>query len=520
MAPVFGDREIGGGSFERGGFDPVGENVECIATGPRRAILFKKGYTSMGNKAITESRPTKRLTRKQRKDLGRKIWSDRPGLEVVHPDAAGIDIGSREHYVAVGPDRDTEPVRVFGCFTAELRRMAEWLKQCGVRTVVMQSTGVYWIPVFDVLEEAGLDVWLANAQQTKNLPGKKSDVQESQWLLKLHTYGLLGKSFRPPAEIRALRSCWRERSEYVQQAAACIQRIQKALTEMNVQLATVVKDLSGVTGMKILRSIVAGERDGARLAEFRDPRIKASKQQIAQSLEGTWRPEQLAILKRQLEDWDHLQRQMAACDRDLQAMMQRLPTAEAKACPPPETANASQEKKRKNEPRFDLRGEWKRVAGVDLTRIDGIKVSTVQTVFSEAGLDMNKWPTEHHFTSWVGLCPAHEISGGKVLKRKSRKVVSRLATALRVAAITLRESDSYLGAQFRRLRTRLGAPKAITAMAAKLARLIYRMLRFGQEYVDKGESHYNEKYREQQIRLLKKKARQHGFHLVPASAST
>lgn len=246
--------------------------------------------------------------------------------------------------------------------------------------------------------------------------------------------------------------------------------MQKALTEMNVQLAPVVKDLSGVTGMKILRSIVAGERDGVRLAEFRDPRIKASKQQLAQSLEGTWRPEQLAILKRQLEDWDHLQKQMAACDKDLQAMMKQLPAAEAKRCPPPKMAAASQKrKKRKNESKFDMAGEWKRVAGVDLTRIDGIKVNTVQTVFSEAGLDMSKWPTEHHFTSWIGLCPAHEISEGKVLKRKSRKVVARLATALRLAAITLRESDSYLGAQFRRLRTRLGAPKAITAMAAKLA---------------------------------------------------
>lgn len=480
----------------------------------------------VGSKANIKSKPAKGLTRKQRKDLGRKIWSDRPGLEVVHRDAAGIDIGSREHYVAVGPDRDQEPVRVFGCFTTELRRMAEWLKRCGIRTVVMQSTGVYWIPVFDVLEEAGFDVWLVNAQQTRNLPGRKSDVQESQWLLKLHTYGLLGKSFRPTAEMRALRCCWRERNEYVQQAGACIQRMQKALTEMNIQLATVVKDLGGVTGMKILRSIVAGERDGARLAEFRDPRIKASKEEIAKSLEGTWRAEQLAMLKRQLEDWDHLQKQMAACDKDLRAMMQRLPAAAANARPAAAKREQKQKPKRRrggksrNDPNFDLAGEWKRVAGVDLTRIDGIKVSTVQTVFSEAGLDMTQWPTEHHFASWIGLCPAHEISGGKVLKRKSRKVVSRLATAFRLAASTLRESDSYLGAQFRRLRTRLGAPKAITAMAGKLARLVYRMLRYGQEYVDRGEAYYNEKYREQQIRLLQKKARQHGFQLIPASIST
>jgi transposase len=477
------------------------------------------------NRANTALKPAKRLTRKQRKDLGRKIWSEHPGLEVVHRDAAGIDIGGREHYVAVGPDRDKQPVRVFGCFTSELRRMAEWLKQCGIRTIVMQSTGVYWIPVFDVLEEAGFDVWLVNAQQTKNLPGRKSDVQESQWLLKLHTYGLLGKSFRPTAEIRAVRSCWRERNEYVEQAGACIQRIQKALTEMNIQLATVVKDLGGVTGMKILRAIVAGERDGAKLAEFRDPRIKASQEDIAKSLEGTWRPEQLAILKRQLEDWDHLQGQMAACDKDLQAMMKRLPAAEVQSRPvvPAATTGTKKKKRRggksRNEPTFDLAEEWKRVAGVDLTRIDGIKAGTVQTVFSEAGLDMRKWPTEHHFASWIGLCPAHEISGGKVLRRRSRKVVSRLATAFRLAASTLRESDSYLGAQFRRLRTRLGAPKAITAMAGKLARLVYRMLRYGQEYVDRGEAYYNEKYRDQQIQLLKKKALQHGFQLIPAAAS-
>ena len=225
----------------------------------------------MASKATAESEKSKRLTRKQRKDLGRRIWSEKRGLDVAHRDAAGIDIGSREHYVAVGPDRDAEPVRVIGCFTTDLHRMAEWLKQCGVKTVVMQSTGVYWIPVYDVLEQYGFEVWLVNAKETKNLPGRKSDVQESQWLLKLHTYGLLRKSLRPTPEIRGLRTCWRERSEYVQQAGACIQRMQKALTEMNVQVATVLSDLSGVTGMSILRSIVAGEGDGMRLAQFRDP---------------------------------------------------------------------------------------------------------------------------------------------------------------------------------------------------------------------------------------------------------
>lgn len=474
----------------------------------------------MASEAHPELSKCQRLTRKERKELGRQIWSGSPGLEVVHRDAAGIDIGSREHYVAVGPDRDSQPVRNFGCFTTDLHRLAAWLTQCGVKTVVMQSTGVYWIPVYDVLEQSGFDVWLVNARETRNLPGRKSDVQESQWLLKLHTYGLLRKSFRPTAEIRAIRTCWRERAEYVEQAGICIQRMQKALTEMNVQLATVLSDLSGVTGMKIIRAIVAGERDGNKLADFRDPNVKASKETIAKSLEGTWQPEQLAILRRQLADWDHVQMQMAACDQDLAARMKELPTAEVEPeQPEPPAAGKTGKRKRKksskNQPNFDLAAELKRVAGVDLTRIDGIREMTVQTIVSEAGLDMSPWPSEHHFVSWLGLAPRNDISGGKVLKKRTRKVVSRLAMALRMAASTLRESDSYLGAQFRRLRSRLGPPKAITAMAAKQARLVYRMLKYGQEYVDRGTAQYEEKYRQQKIKLITKQAAQHGFALVP-----
>jgi transposase len=418
-------------------------------------------------------------------------------------------------------DRAAQPVRVFECFTTDLHRLAEWLKECRVKTVVMQSTGVYWIPVYDVLEQYGFDVWLVNARDTRNLPGRKSDVQESQWLLKLHTYGLLRKSFRPTPEIRALRTCWRERAEYVQHAGVCIQRMQKALTEMNLQLTTVLSDLSGVTGMNIIRSIVGGERDGMRLAEFREPGVKASKETIAKSLEGTWLPEQLAILKRQLADWEHVQKQMGACDLDLQALMREMPASEAESTPaPPDTTTGKgkgrrkKKKASKNEPNFDLAGELTRVSGVDLTRIDGIKTMTVQTIITEAGLDMSKWETEDHFVSWIGFSPRNEISGGKVLKKKTRKVKSRLATALRMAASTLRESDSYLGAQFRRFRARLGDPKAITAMGAKLARLVYRMLKYGQEYVDKGTALYEEKYRQQQVRLLAKKAAQHGYTLV------
>ena len=326
-------------------------------------------------------------TRKQRKQLARRLWSENPGLEVVHRDAAGIDVGSRQHYVAVGPDRDAQPVQVFGCYTTELERMAKFLRHCRIQTVVMQSTGVYWIPLYDVLEQAGFEVWLVNARETKNLPGRKSDVQESQWLLKLHTYGLLRKSFRPPAQIRALRSCWRERAEYVQQAGACIQRMQKALTEMNVQLATVLTDLSGTTGMGILRAIAAGERDGHKLAQLRDPRVQADAETMAQSLQGTWRPEQLAILKRQLSDWEHVQRQIAACDEDLQNLLKALPEAAAPAAPaapsgPRRRGRKKRGKSSRNEPSFDLCAELKRVTGVDLTRIDGVKALTVQTVIT------------------------------------------------------------------------------------------------------------------------------------------
>jgi len=371
-------------------------------------------------------------TRKERKLLARQIWSDKPGLEVVHKDAAGIDVGSKEHYAAVPPNRDPQPVRCFGCFTSDLHRLADWLIQCGIKTVVLQSTGVYWIPVYDVLEQRGLEVWLVNARETKNLPGR---------------------------------------------------------------------------------------------AEFRDKAVKASKETIAKSLEGTWLPEQLAILKRQLADFDHVHAQMAQCDRDLEAMLKQMPSADrVPQAVPPATVLPGRTKKRKgtrkqpsaNHPKFNLEKELARMTGVNLTRIDGVYTMTIQTVISEAGLDMSKWETEHHFVSWIGLAPRNEISGGKVLKKKTRKVKSRLATALRMAASTLLKSDSYLGAQYRRLRGRLGPPKAITAMAAKLARLIYRMLKYGEDFVDKGVEHYEQAHCQRKLKALAKQAAQQGFQLVPA----
>lgn len=461
--------------------------------------------------------------RKQRRDLGRRLSANDPGLTVVHANAAGIDVGNEEHYVAVPPDRSAEAVRRFGCFTEDLRRMAEWLKECGITTVALQSTGVYWIPLYDTLEAAGLEVYLVNAQHTRNLPGRKSDVQESQWLMKLHTYGLLNNSFRPESSIRVLRCYWRQRAEHVQAAATAIQRMQSALTEMNLQLSNVISDISGATGMRILRAILAGERDRDKLAAMRDHRIRASQEQIAKSLEGTWREELLFVLKQEVDTYDTYRRKIGECDVEVAKHLADFPTqaqqANGEQAGAEGQAEVRRRKPQRNMPEFNLHGELIRITGVDLTRIDGVDVLVSQTVISEVGLDMSRWKTEAHFASWLGLCPNNQVSGGKVLKHGTKKVVNRAATALRMGASALLNSKSYLGAQYRRLRTRLGAPKAITAMAHKLARLIYRMLKYGQEYVDKGMAYYDAKYRENQLRYLSKNAAELGFQLVEIKQS-
>ena len=475
--------------------------------------------------AKQEAKREAKPNRKQRREQHRRIWTDNPGLDVVHPDAAGIDVGNSEHYVAIVPGKGEEPVRKFGCFTGDLRELARYLKAHGIRSVAMQSTGVYWIPLYDVLEEEEFEVYLVNARDTKNLPGRKSDVQESQWLLKLHTYGLLRNSFRPTSEIRVLRSYWRQRGEHVQTAGECVQRMQKALTQMNLQLANVISDIMGVTGQKILRAIIAGERDTEKLAAMRHERIQASGQQIIASLTGNWRPELLFALKQELDRYDFCQRQIAECDRQIEPHLNTLPSRSKETDSPsqrlpPQKNSPPQKKKRAggNSPQFALDKELVRIAGVDFTRIEGINVMTAQTILSEVGLDMSRWKTEAHFASWLGLCPNNSVTGGKVLRRGTRKIVNRAATAFRIAASTLRRSDSYLGAQFRRFRSRLGAPKAITAMAHKLAVLFYRMLRFGEEYLDRGQQFYQDKYLQQQIVRLKRQAAQLGLVVTPASS--
>jgi transposase len=485
--------------------------------------------------SIQERLRSGKLNRKQRKELVRRVYADDPGLEVVHRNVAGIDVGNESHFVAVPPGRDPQPVREFGCWTADLLRMAEWLKSCGIETVVMQSTGVYWIAVYDVLEKAGFKVWLSNARETKNLPGRKSDVQESQWLMKLHTYGLLRNSFRPPEQIRAVRTIWRLRDRNVRDAAREIQHMQKAMTTMNVQLANVLSDVAGVSGQAIIRAILGGERDPHVLAKLRDYRVKASQEEVARSLEGNWQADLLFELQQAVDRYDFCQQQIAKCDQQLEKYLAALPSrkgavqapvAKAEAGDAPHARPAAKKSKnrkkkrgkpRGNEPRLDLEAELRRICGVDLTTLDGVYVMTVLTFVSELGTDMSPWRTEDHFVSWLKLAPSRQISGGKVIKQERNRTRNRVANAMRMAASGLKDSDSYLGARFRQLRARLGPGKATKAMAAQLARLFYRMLTNGQEWVDRGTQEHEKRRVEREKQFLLRKAASLGYRLEPAA---
>jgi transposase len=452
--------------------------------------------------------------RKSRKRRSQKVDLTTE-LQPINRHAAGIDVGSAEHYVAVPVGRDPHPVQTFGSFTADLHRLAQWLKTCQIETVVMQATGVYWIGLYEVLETYGLQVYVVNAHHTKTLPGRKTDVQECQWLQKLHTFGLLNNSFRPPEQIRALRCYLRQRENLVQQAGTCIQQMQKCLTEMNLQLANVISDLSGMTGLKIIQAILDGERNPRKLAALADLRIQATPKEIIQSLEGHWREECLFVLDQVHEMYYTCLEKIRECDERIEKQLQAMtPKVDPALKPMPAEQAKNRLPRRKHIPQFDLRGELYRITGVDLTQIDGVNVQTAQVVISEVGVDMSRWRTEAHFASWLGLCPNNQITGGKVIRRRTRKVRNRATVALRVAAQTLHHSKTALGAKYRRFRARLGAPKAITAMAHHLACLIYRMLRFGTEYHDKGMQHYEQKHRQTQIKWLQNQAAALNMQLV------
>lgn len=436
-------------------------------------------------------------------------------LPTIHPNAAGIDIGATRHWVSVPSGRVPESVRNFGCFTADLYALSAWLKQCQIETVAMESTGVYWIPLFQILEAQGFDVNLVNAHHVKTVPGRKSDVLDCQWLQQLHSYGLLSGSFRPADQICVLRSYLRQRDNLVKSASTHVLRMQKALTEMNVQLHRVISDITGTTGLRILRAIVAGERNPNVLAAMKDKRIKASTDDIAAALTGDYRTEQLFILQQELQLYEIYQNQMAACDVEIERHLNDFIDIVDPTTDPPPKPKRRGKKQPGNAPDFDLRTHLYRITGVDLTQIAGLGALSVLVILSEVGLDATQFPTVKHFVSWLGLCPGSRITGGKVKSSKTRRVVNRAANAFRMAAQTLSRSQSALGAFYRRMKARLGGPKAITATAHKIARIFYHVWSKGDAYVDPGVETYEQKYRERMLNQLQQKAQSLGFDLVP-----
>ena len=434
-------------------------------------------------------------------------------LERLHPHAAGIDCGSAEHFVAVPPDRDPAAVQSFPTFTADLYRLANWLTACRVTHVAMEATGVYWIPIFEILDARGFQVILVNARHVKNLPGRKSDVSDCEWLRDLHILGLLRGSFRPADGIVALRGYLRHRATLIESAGSLVQRMQKALVQMNLQLPLVVSDITGVTGLRILRDIVAGQRDPHQLAAHRDYRCRASEAEIVAALTGHYRAEHVFVLQQNLELFDVYQRQLTACDVAIEVHLAQLAAA---ATPPasPLPAARRRQKPRENEPRFDLRTPLHQLTGIDLSQIDGIGPYNALRLLSEIGTDMTRWPTDKHFTSWLTLAPNNKISGGRLLSSRTPPSANRAAAILRLAAMNLGRTQTALGAFYRRLAFRVGKAKAITATARKLATLIYRTLKEGLVYADPGADTYDAQHRMHVLRRLRQRAAHLGFDLV------
>lgn len=437
-------------------------------------------------------------------------------LDRLHPHAAGIDCGSAEHFIAVPPDRDATPVRSFATFTGDLHRLAEWLTTCRITHVAMEATGVYWIPIFEILDARGFHVILVNARHVKNLPGRKSDVSDCEWLRDLHILGLLRGSFRPADGIVALRGYLRHRATLIQSAGALVQRMQKALIQMNVQLPLVVSDITGVTGLRILRDIVAGHRDPHALARHRDYRCRASEAEIVAALTGNYRPEHVFVLHQNLELFDTYQQQLITCDAAIEAQLTRLAAASA---PPaaPLPAVRRRHKPPANEPRFDLRTPLHQLTGVDLGQIDGVGPYNALRLLSEIGTDMTRWPTEKHFTSWLTLAPHNKVSGGRLLSSRTQPSANRAAAILRLAAMTLGRTQTALGAFYRRLAFRVGKAKAIVATARKLAILVYRTLKDGLVYHDPGAAAYDTQHRKHVVRRLRQRAANLGLALIDLS---
>ena len=453
--------------------------------------------------------------RKGRKKTKPEMLSSAPVLE---RNAAGVDVGATEIYVAVPAERDPQAVRRFATFSEDLRAAADWLQQCGIETVAMESTGVYWIPFFQLLEQRGLKVCLVNARHVKNVPGRKTDVSDCQWLQYLHAVGLLRASFRPEQQVCAVRSLMRYRESLVEMAAVHLQHMQKALDQMNLQLHHVISDLSGTTGMAILDAILGGERDPRKLAALRDPRIKASSATIAKSLVGDYGREHLFTLGQSVVAYRHYQQLLAATDVEIEQMLGEFSDRTGPDAPALEEPK-DRHKLRRNEMRFDLRGHLYRILGFDLTAVPGINALTAHTLLTEVGRDLSAFRNASAFASWMGLCPDNRVSGGKVLSSGTRRVRSRAAKALRMAAQALHRSQSWLGQYFRKMRAKLGAPKAITATAHKLARIVFHLLTTRQPYDETVFAQQEVLHKQHTQHRLQQQAKLYGFQLIATTPS-
>jgi transposase len=465
------------------------------------------------------SQPRTETGKQEPKIASRKRASQRKeaAQPVFQPNAAGIDIGAREIYVAVPADRDEHPVRKCETFTGDLQQMAEWLARCGITSAAMESTGVYWIPVYDVLEQHGIQPCLVNPRNMKNVPGKRTDFHECQWIQYLHSMGLLHSAFRPEGEVRAVRSLMRHRNDLVEMASQHVQHMQKALTQMNVQFQHVISDITGLTGLAILDAIVGGERDPAKLAKLRDPRIKASEETIRKSLEGNWRPEHILALKQRLSLYRSYRDQINDCDQEIEKLVAAFePKVNPAEKPMPEDRKQKQRKRKKKSGSqdFDMRTEAYKLFGVDLTQIPGL-MTLVFMLFSEVGRDMSRWPTAAHFVSWLGLCPDNDISGGKVLWRGARRTKNRAGTLFRLAAHSLHRDQTPMGDYLRRMKAKLGPAAATTATAHKIAIIFYTMVNKQVEY-DASLWAQRDTMREKRLEArLHKQAAQRGYKLVP-----
>ena len=459
---------------------------------------------------MKRTKPSAQPSRKTRRRSKRALKSS--ALQLVNPHAAGVDIGSTEHYVGVSPDADPKPVRSFGTTTPDLQQLIQWLQECKVTTVAMESTGVYWIPLYEMLEAAGIEAVLVDSHQVRNVPGRKTDVQDCQWIQTLHSYGLFRGAFRPSDEICPLRAYMRQAKNLIEESSSKILQMQKALTQMNVLVHQAVTDITGVTGMAIIRAIVAGQRNPEALAELRDPRCRKTKKQIAQALTGNFRPEHLFVLTQALEAYDFLQQQLVSCEEQIQQTLQALrpPT---QGCPPAlsDRAKALRLQRQGEEP---MRQTLFDFFGVDLVSIPGINVQTVMTLLAEVGVDLKAFPSEGHWASWLDACPRRAITGGKVRKKVRRQATNRLFAALRMAATSLKNADNYLGAYFRRKQARFGTAVAIKATAHKLARIIYHMITHRASYQELGSTYHQQRYRDQELTRLRRRAKQLGYHLV------